>query len=282
MANFLISAFSDEYSPNFAEQLDGMKSLGIGYIEPRGIDKNNISTLSDAALFSVRRMLDDASIGISAIGSPIGKITLEDDFDAYMAQYDQILRAAEILGTNRIRMFSFFIPEGEDPRKYRDGVLRRLDVLISRAAKKNILLCHENESRIYGEKLSECVDLMEQFGTDMKFVFDPCNFVQAEVDTWEAYKELKPWIEYLHIKDATAEKAICPAGEGIGHISEILADCNKLDRDIFVTLEPHLRVFDGLNNLSNMDDIVMRYQYNSSKEAFTAAFNALDSIIKSL
>ncbi len=282
MANFLISAFSDEYSPMFSEQLEGMKKLGIGYIEPRGIDKNNVSVLSDAALEDARRMMDEAGIGVSAIGSPIGKITLEDDFDAYMAQFDQIMRAAEILGTKRIRMFSFFIPEGENPRKYRDAVLSKLDVLISRAVKRNILLCHENESRIYGDKLEECVDLMEQFGTDMKFVFDPCNFIHADVDTWEAYKALKPWIEYVHIKDATAEKAICPAGEGIGHIREILADCKSLDRDMFVTLEPHLRVFDGLNNLSNMDDIVMRYQYNSSQEAFTAAYDALQAIIKSL
>ena len=269
MENLIFSAFGDELTASFRDQLVGLKEYGIHHIEPRGIDGKNISTLTDSELQELRKTLDQEGCGVSAIGSPIGKYSLDEDLSIHLEDYERVIRAAKILGTNKIRMFSFFIPKGENPRKYRDRVFKGIDVLLNRAVRENLLLCHENEHGIYGDT--------------MKFVYDPCNFIYADEDNRAAFSALKPWVEYLHIKDATKEKAICPAGEGIGYIPEILGELKQQNRDIFLTLEPHLRVFTGLNDLSsNHEEILMRYQYPTAKEAFTAAVNGLFSVVNNL
>jgi len=46
--------------------------------------------------------------------------------------------------------------------------------------------------------------------------------------------------------------------------------------DMMLTIEPHLQVFSGLDKLSvNHEDLKRKYAYNSSFEAFTAAYEAL-------
>ena len=51
------------------------------------------------------------------------------------------------------------------------------------------------------------------------------------------------------------------------------------DKDTFLTLEPHLTVFDGLNKLSNLDDIKVQNAYASPEEAFDTALAALRGIL---
>ena len=82
MATFRFSAFADEYSPNFDEQIKGLLENGIHLIEPRGIDSVNISDITTEKAEEIKKKLDAAGIGISAIGSPIGKIQIDGDFDA--------------------------------------------------------------------------------------------------------------------------------------------------------------------------------------------------------
>ena len=83
MAIFRLSAFADEYSPNFDEQIKGLLANGIHLMEPRGIDGVNISDLTKEKTLEVKAKLDAAGIGISALGSPIGKIRIDEDFEAH-------------------------------------------------------------------------------------------------------------------------------------------------------------------------------------------------------
>ena len=46
MINFRLSAFADEYSPEFDKQIEGLKKNGIGLIEVRGIDGTNVSQIT--------------------------------------------------------------------------------------------------------------------------------------------------------------------------------------------------------------------------------------------
>ena len=43
MGKIMLSAFADEYSSNFTEQLEALKGYGIGYVEVRGVDGKNVS-----------------------------------------------------------------------------------------------------------------------------------------------------------------------------------------------------------------------------------------------
>ena len=48
MANLILSAFSDEYADSLVEQCKALQSFGIGYMEMRGVDGKNVSTLTTA------------------------------------------------------------------------------------------------------------------------------------------------------------------------------------------------------------------------------------------
>jgi sugar phosphate isomerase/epimerase len=64
----------------------------------------------------------------------------------------------------------------------------------------------------------------------------------AGQDTLAAWQMLKPYVAHFHIKDATTDpRRIVPAGEGEGHIPEILADAHAGGIDCALSLEPHLR-----------------------------------------
>ena len=112
MAKFVLSAFADEYSPVFDEQLEGLKKNGVKFMEIRGVDGKNISTLTEEEMLAAKAKLDAAGIGVSSIGSPVGKIKVTDDFDAHIKVLENCIKAAKILGTKNIRIFSFYMPEG--------------------------------------------------------------------------------------------------------------------------------------------------------------------------
>jgi sugar phosphate isomerase/epimerase len=218
-----LSGFADEISADFEEQLKGLKANGIEYIEVRGVNGKNISTLNKEEMLEAQKLLEQYNIKVSAIGSPIGKIKITDDFDKHVKVFENCMLAAEIFGTKYMRMFSFFIPDAQY-EEHRGEVISRLEKLAELAAKKNILLCHENEGGIYGESPEHCLDLMQYFKGGIKFVFDPANFVVGGHKPYpEAYNNLVEYIEYMHIKDA-GDDGIVPAGAGKGFVKEILSD----------------------------------------------------------
>ena len=45
---FLYSAFADESSSDFSAQIDALKRTGCQYLEIRGLDNGNFTTLTDA------------------------------------------------------------------------------------------------------------------------------------------------------------------------------------------------------------------------------------------
>ena len=281
MAEFVLSAFADEYSPRFDEQLEGLKKNGVGFIEIRGVDGTNVADLTDEQLHEVRAKLDAAGIGVSSIGSPIGKIKVYDEFEPHLEKLERCVSAAKILGTPNIRMFSFYIPEGKTREECRPEVMRRLGVMLDIARKAGVTLCHENEKGIYGDSPETCLDINNEFGGEMKLIFDPANFIECGCEPFpHGYGLLGDRIYYMHIKDATAEKTIAPAGKGVGRIPEIIADLDKKRSGrIFLTVEPHLRVFTGLAGLETDEKTKMPNTYETSAEAFGAAVDAIKAII---
>ena len=86
-----------------------------------------------------------------------------------------------------------------------------------------------------------------------------------------AYKLLQKHISYFHIKDALYAGAIVPAGCGEAKIEEILNVHKSYAKDdFFISLEPHLQLFSGLNSLvgRSFDN---PYKYEDTKSAFTDA-----------
>ena len=280
MAELIMSAFADEYCDSFEGQVKAMKDYGIGYIEVRFVDKKNISTLTDEEVDAAKAILDRYGVKISSIGSPLGKINLNDDFDEHLALAERVFKIAKKLDTNLVRIFSFYLPEGKTREECRAVVIERLEKMLSLADEYDITLCHENEAKIYGESPEMCFDLLSYFGGRLKAVFDMGNFVLDDYKPYPyAYELLLPYIEYFHIKDSLSAGAIVPPGKGEAKIGEVLADYRKHGaKDTFITLEPHLETFSGLHTLKGRD-FDNPYKFNSTEESFTVAVDCLRSLL---
>lgn len=73
MANLILSAFSDEYAESLQEQCAALNGFGIGYMEMRGVNGKNVSTLTKAEVAEAKKVLADYGVKVSSIGSPLGK-----------------------------------------------------------------------------------------------------------------------------------------------------------------------------------------------------------------
>ena len=280
MAELILSAFSDEYADDFSEQLEAMNRFGIGFIELRFVNKKNVADLTTEEVETVRNQLTDAGIKVSAIGSPLGKVAINSDWQSHLDQTKRICETACRLGTGFVRMFSFYLPEGEDPLHYRGQVLDRLGRMLDIADSYGITFGHENEARIYGDSPERCLDLLESFRGRLRCVFDMGNFVLEGHDPWpKAYESLKPYLGWFHIKDALGAGAIVPAGKGEACIGQILRDYRQSGSgSVFVTLEPHLQTFSGLNAIKGKA-FENPYKYPDQQTAFADAVENLREVL---
>lgn len=280
MGKIILSAFADEYSADFTEQLLGMRTYGIDHVEIRGVDGKNVSVLTKDEVKTVKAKLDYYGMGASAIGSPVGKIQLDGDLDGHLDMAKRVFETANVLGAKYVRMFSFYAPSGEDILGYKDRVFGELSRLRDAAKSHGVVLCHENEAKIYGDVPERCREIYDAFGGDIKTVFDMGNYVLEGVKPYPmGYELLKDSIAYFHIKDALSAGAIVPPGCGEASIKEILASHVKYrEDDFFVSVEPHLQLFSGLNALvgRSFDN---PYKYNDAKEAFTDAVQKLKELL---
>ena len=280
MARPILSAFADEYKTDFEGQLEGLNSFGIDFIELRFVNGTNVAALSDDEVKTVKHKLAEKNIRVSAIGSPLGKINTADDMDAEMAKAEKVFKIANELESGNIRMFSFYLDEKKSAEENKSIVFSSLERMVKLASKYGVTLCHENEARIYGESPKACREILDYFGGEMKCVFDMGNFKLDNYQPYpDAYELLKDYIEYFHIKDSLSAGAIVPPGCGEAQIAELMAAHGKYSKkDFFITLEPHLQTFSGLNALvgKGFDN---PYKYETPELAFTDAVNKIKAII---
>lgn len=273
-----VSCFADEIDVSVDKQIALLQELGIGWIEFRSGDGKGVADYTEKEAEMLMSRLSANGIRISAVGSPIGKIDITQDFEPHFETYRHIVELAGILDTSFIRMFSFFMPEGEEPDKFRDEVMRRTDRMVEYAAGRNVVLLHENEKGIYGDNAARCLDLMKLFyGDHFRCTFDFANFVQCGQDTLEAYEMLRPYISYIHVKDALRENGeVVPAGTGDGNVAEILNRLDEKGYAGFLSLEPHLADFAGLKSLEKE---VKERGRTDGEEAFCTAYRALEKLL---
>lgn len=280
MSNFILSAFSDEIDMDLKKQMDTLEKHDIHYIEMRGVNGKGIVEYSLEEVKEIKKILDKRGFKISSIGSPIGKILITDDFGPHLELFKHTLNVAKILESKYIRMFSFFMPKDESPEKYRDEVMHRWNEFVKAAKGYDIILLNENEKDIYGDTAQRCLDILQTMNSDyVKAVFDPANFVQCNIKPYsQAFTMLKDYVVYMHIKDAvSSDHNVVPAGQGDGKIKEILTYLYNNNYNGFLSLEPHLGYFDGLENLELNNN--HKQVAKSGEVLFDTATKAFKSIL---
>src|SRR4051812_26941846 len=225
---FILSAFADKISPEPQEQIAVLKSCGVRHIEFRSIHKTNVLALNDQQIADFKALLDREGFQLSAIGSPIGKIRVDEPFEPHMEKFRRAIDLCKVFGTPNIRVFSYYPPDNFDGNwaPYRDEVLARMTQKCELAAQAGVRLVHENEHRIYGDSPDRVADILsnlrKRFGPEVVgAAYDAANFVFCGYDPWEGWLKSRDWVVHLHIKDWKAgEKHGSIAGEGEGRIPE--------------------------------------------------------------
>jgi len=238
------SAFADEIGPDLDVQMDTCEAAGVTCIDVRGIDGINVSKMTVAQAGEYHRRLADRGFTVPCIGSPIGKIRLDEDFAAHLELLKHCTEVARAFDTSRIRVFSFYPPAGGDFTGRRQQVLEQMGALLDAAEAAGAVLFHENEKKIYGARPDGVRDLFAELGHDrLKGVFDPANYVEEGVkpydDGWS--KGLAELTDYFHVKDILTGQTTCvPAGQGHGQFHQIFADLKRRNYQGVMSLEPHL------------------------------------------
>lgn len=271
--------FADEAARAVDDQIKTLQKHRMDGLELRGSEYGSTTRMTVEQAKEIGKKLADAGIPVWSIGSAIGKLDIREPMDAHLDRFKKILEFADILKTTRIRLFSFYIPENEDPALYEGEVIDRMGMLLEQAKGSGVTLCHENEKGIFGDSPERCRKLHETFPA-LRATFDFANFVQCGYDPRDGWKLLKPYICYLHVKDALPDKLVVPAGKGAGHLKEIITDYLK-DGGRDFTLEPHLWVFDGLEKLEKLDEHVKEASraYRSAENAFATAVQAFRELL---
>ena len=266
-----LSGFADEIDPDLETQCATLNDLGITHVEFRSAWGTNVLDLTDEQIESAAAILADHGLSVSSIGSPLGKINIEDDFDAHLVRADRALAVAQRLGAPFIRIFSFFLRPDQPPQRHRDEVLRRMAALAQRAEPTGLVLLHENEKDIYGDVPERVLDIVESVGSPaLRLAWDPANFVQVGVTPFtEGYAQLRPHTVYVQIKDALLDTGeVVPPGAGDGETVETVRALREDGFDGFFSLEPHLQSAGALGGFSGEG------LFAKSHEAFTGILRA--------
>ena len=276
-----IYAFADEADSFVDGQIAAMKRNKLDGLEIRNVDGVNVSDITVEKAREVREKLEDNGLLIWSIGSPIGKINIETgDLKQHLEKFRHTIEIAHELGTENIRLFSFYIPEHRDPKDYREEVISRMGMFLDIAKDSGICLCHENEKGIYGDIAERCLEIHKAL-PEIKGIFDPANFVQCGQDTLGAWDMLRSYTKYMHIKDAMSDGKVVPAGKGSGNVKAIVRSYTAQGGKA-LTLEPHLTVFEGLAKLEREGEKsnVKEYVYTDNNAAFNAACQALKQLLE--
>jgi len=265
-----ISGFADEIADDLDDQLDVLESVGVDRLDLRNVWGENLLDLSEERLVDLEETLDARGFTVTSIGSPIGKIGIEDPLEPHMERLDRALELADRFDADRVRVFSYYIPEGDDPADHRGEVLRRTNAAVDRAERADATLVLENEKDIYGDTPGRVRDLLTTVDSPhLRAVFDPANYLEIGVQPYpDALLQVVEYVDQVHVKDARFGErgGIEPPGEGDGQIPETLAALHARGFDGPLSLEPHLAMA-GSN-----------YGY-SGPEGFRTAAEALQGIL---
>lgn len=266
-----LSAFADEASESVEEQIKALHRNRIPYIEVRALDGVNVSKVSeeDAKKYAARFAEED--IRVWSIGSPLGKIEIDCDFEEYKKTVRHVCRLAQIFNTDKIRIFSFFEAYGSEAK-----VFAYLQEMVDIAKEYGVTLYHENEKKIYGDTVERVLRIYENV-KGIKLIYDPVNYIEVGADPTEALNILYGSVGYFHVKDMISDSKIhVPAGLGDGKIDNIVERIG--DTDAVLTLEPHLMVFKGFAEIDG-GELNTRFSFADGNAAFDAAAEAMRKIL---
>ena len=151
--------------------------------------------------------------------------------------------------------------------------------MVKIAEAEGVVLCHENESKIYGQMPEEVRDVLTSV-PGLGGIFDAANYRMNNANTMEGIGATLVNFKYMHIKDAIfADQMIVPAGEGEGRIGDVIDVINgHTDGTVYLTLEPHLHTFNAYKLIDD-HELKGKHVFKNGREAFDFAVGALEALL---
>lgn len=267
---FKLSAFADEISPNLDEQIRVCKENGVTHFELRSVYGKNVLDFDLPLRNEIKTKLQANGLGVACIGSPIGKVKINEPFAAHFERFKIAVELAEFFAAPLLRIFSYYPADNNDDiSQHRDEVLRRMQAKVDYVKDRPVVLVHENEHAIFGEKGKPCLDLLKTINSpQFRAAFDFANFVMDGENPLDCWPLLKPYSVHIHVKDALRNaRKIVPAGQGDGQLEPILIDLHQSGYHGFLSIEPHLASAGQFSGFSG-------------PKLFGAAVDALKTLLK--
>jgi L-ribulose-5-phosphate 3-epimerase len=242
-----LSVLTDEVSDRFLEALDWAVLKGFKYVEVRMVDGANVSNLDDDAVARAKREIDHRGLKVSAIASPLFKCALdprrpvetgdlfgnkEEPLDVHFRKLPRAIRIAKALGTDKIRIFSFW--REKQPEKYMEEIAAHLKRAAAVAESEGVTLLLENETACNGGYAAEVADLVRRVGSKaLRVLWDPGNENYGGKNCYpEGYAAVKGLFDHVHLKDSVTgpdgKVACVPIGRGKTPLKDQIA---ALERD---------------------------------------------------
>ena len=241
-----LSAFADEISPDPADHLAVLAACGVAAVEVRSVLGVNVLALSDAQVADYRARLAGGGFAVSAVASPVGKVSLDAPAGPHLDRLRRALDLCHTFGTRRVRVFSFYPPAAGfagDWSPHRAEVLDRLWAMAELAAAAGVELVHENEHRIYGDSPDRVRDLFAAVDhPSLRAAHDAGNWVACGYDPVDGWAASAPVTTHYHVKDWKAGGTYgVLAGTGDGRLDLSVTALVAATYAGYAVLEPHLR-----------------------------------------
>jgi len=260
-----VAVITDEISQNIDEALAVMARCDVHIAEIRAVWDTNCVDLDEQSLERLRQSLVKAGVSVCGIASPFFKCDLfqgekaergrmhqarEVGLDEQMALLERCFDVAETLGTNRIRVFSFW-RKGDPTPEIEDRIVEMFQEPVARAEARGMELLLENEHSCYLGSAAETVRVLERLPSPaIAAVWDPGNaFCAGEVPFPDGYDIIRPHISHIHVKDAVrgdgGDVVFCKVGEGALRYEEHVQKLKADGYDGILSLETHYAVEQG-------------------------------------
>lgn len=255
-----VGILTDEVSDRFDAALDWVMQQRLRHVEVRVVDGKNIADLDDAAVASVRQRIESRGLYVCGVASPLFKCALdpsrpvasgdrfgqgEASVEDHFRKLDRVIAIANMLGTKRIRIFSFW--REVDPAPHEAEVIRHLKRAAGVAEKAGVQLLVENEPSCNGGFADEVGRIVRGVGSPaVRALWDPGNEAYGGREAFPAgYAHLKDVLAHVHLKDAyhrpDGSPRCVPLGSGDVPMIPQLRALRDAGYDGLFTIETHYK-----------------------------------------
>ena len=224
-----LAVVTDEVSPDPAEAVSIAMQDGVYDFELRNVGPTRFPDYSDAVVDQLCLLRDKYRIRYTSVSpgwlkrSPVN-----------------VRRAFELghtLEAPRVMLFA-------GPRGGHVASARTLRDIVKRAVDSGFTVSLENSANTAVCSWQEVRQMIETVGPGLRVNWDPGNAaMMGHMDVTEGYRQLRPWIDNIHLKDVAllpdSQPSYVPIGEGVLGISELLRQLIADEYTGCVTIETH-------------------------------------------